>query len=978
MIEITHKQAQRMIREEEDRPLPEAQWAMLQAHLESCPDCRAYRQRLTTYDRDLIRSLRARWGSTRGPREGIADDLLALRQARKQRQRRWGRAGLWALAVCLFVGFIAYREITAPHLTAAPTPLAQFEAMVSTQHAAATQTPQAQIRFRGVAAFESRRDGNSEIYLLSVSPNGTELVNLTRNPAQDTSPVWSPDGEWIAFLSDRSGKNEVYVIHVAGSRLTQLTDNPQIAWEGPLDWSIDGRWIGLTGRQSGPSVTASHASWDAGVKVATKTNSDIAAGARLYLVSLDGQAPSSLAGSYGMQPRVSFSAAQEAVLYSTARPQPALMIANLVNGWSGVLTVGDSAIFDVQPVLDGAYDWSLGGHSAIYVVTARPSSPSLGGAAQAGRSEIHLSQEVEAIDHINFTGTGAETIDSVDYPLRFRAVSWMPHSLIVASLVGSDADGCWQIHLRNAYNRNDRSRFLDSLCVTGGLNAAKWTADGNWLMLLARKPDEPQAAIYALQLPNMASHEQDMLDNTLMTDNSRVERLVDLSGEPESVGGPAWAEPQVRPTGRMLNINPRAAARPALPEPPAARFPSPAGHSWVVYSAQNGLYSQIFRANPDGAQRAPITDGRGRDTCPRLAPDGMTVAFLNNRDWANPLNNEIFLTSLHGGTPVQLTNDHQYTSANRSILPMWHYDCPVWSPEGKRLAAVLHTQDRDLLAIIPLDRKTPSYFLHIERVQTYSAPVWVPKDAENPVLGANEILLVYPRGIKPVRLVSIALPGPNAKVAPTAAGVPTAAAQGKATPPSRLPTLPPAPDWQPDGTTEIELMAQASVRLELNLWDDIQGLTLSPDGKQLAGILVYLNEATNLDRRGQALAKVQVMRAGNLTVLREFALDNYDTQFAGRGGLFWLNDNRLGLARVINMIGQEKTAFEVLDPLSGYRAFSAQFGDAVMRAAWPVDNNWVIFSADSGMWALNLDAVHAGQGLPGLLSEQSVFDVDWR
>ena len=61
MIEITHRQAQRMIREVQDRPLPDEQWAMLQAHLESCPDCRAYQARLSSYERDMRRALRIRW-----------------------------------------------------------------------------------------------------------------------------------------------------------------------------------------------------------------------------------------------------------------------------------------------------------------------------------------------------------------------------------------------------------------------------------------------------------------------------------------------------------------------------------------------------------------------------------------------------------------------------------------------------------------------------------------------------------------------------------------------------------------------------------------------------------------------------------------------------------------------------------------------------------------------------------------------------
>jgi len=44
---------------------------------------------------------------------------------------------------------------------------------------------------------------------------------LTANPARDTSPVWSPDGKWIAFLSRREGdeQTQIYLISPEGGRV---------------------------------------------------------------------------------------------------------------------------------------------------------------------------------------------------------------------------------------------------------------------------------------------------------------------------------------------------------------------------------------------------------------------------------------------------------------------------------------------------------------------------------------------------------------------------------------------------------------------------------------------------------------------------------------------------------------------------------------------------------------------------------------
>jgi Tol biopolymer transport system component len=73
-------------------------------------------------------------------------------------------------------------------------------------------------------AFETSRDGNSEIYL--VNSDGSGLVNLSKNPADDTSPSWSPDGKQLAFSSNRDGNQEIYVMNNDGSNLTQLTNDP--------------------------------------------------------------------------------------------------------------------------------------------------------------------------------------------------------------------------------------------------------------------------------------------------------------------------------------------------------------------------------------------------------------------------------------------------------------------------------------------------------------------------------------------------------------------------------------------------------------------------------------------------------------------------------------------------------------------------------------------------------------------------------
>jgi WD40 repeat protein len=87
----------------------------------------------------------------------------------------------------------------------------------------------------GQIAFVSLRDGNPEIYLMRAPGPGQEgdastVQRLTDHPAGDWRPAWSPDGTQIAFASTRDGDNEIYVLSVAGAGdgaggVHQLTDD---------------------------------------------------------------------------------------------------------------------------------------------------------------------------------------------------------------------------------------------------------------------------------------------------------------------------------------------------------------------------------------------------------------------------------------------------------------------------------------------------------------------------------------------------------------------------------------------------------------------------------------------------------------------------------------------------------------------------------------------------------------------------------
>jgi Tol biopolymer transport system component len=102
----------------------------------------------------------------------------------------------------------------------------------------------------GKIAFRSDRDGNVEIYVMN--SDGSNQVNLTNNPALDTTPAWSPDGTQIAFVSDRDGNREIYKTTASGSNQTRVTNNP--ATDRYPAWTSDGRIVFERGTNCGPGA----------------------------------------------------------------------------------------------------------------------------------------------------------------------------------------------------------------------------------------------------------------------------------------------------------------------------------------------------------------------------------------------------------------------------------------------------------------------------------------------------------------------------------------------------------------------------------------------------------------------------------------------------------------------------------------------------------------------------------------------------
>ncbi len=80
--------------------------------------------------------------------------------------------------------------------------------------------------------------------LWTVPAGGGEAHLLVSNPAEESRPLYSPDGQRLAFVSTRTGSGDIYVLTFATGALERITysDSPD-----NLDgWSRDGQWLYFT------------------------------------------------------------------------------------------------------------------------------------------------------------------------------------------------------------------------------------------------------------------------------------------------------------------------------------------------------------------------------------------------------------------------------------------------------------------------------------------------------------------------------------------------------------------------------------------------------------------------------------------------------------------------------------------------------------------------------------------------------------
>jgi Tol biopolymer transport system component len=107
-----------------------------------------------------------------------------------------------------------------------------------------------------IAVSRAAMDGNADIWIVDVR-RGT-FTRVTSDPANDLAPLWSPDGNWIAFRTSRIGSFDLYLKSLQGSDGAETPFVADGRTKTALDWTPDSKTLlyGTLDPQSGADLWA--------------------------------------------------------------------------------------------------------------------------------------------------------------------------------------------------------------------------------------------------------------------------------------------------------------------------------------------------------------------------------------------------------------------------------------------------------------------------------------------------------------------------------------------------------------------------------------------------------------------------------------------------------------------------------------------------------------------------------------------------
>ena len=465
-----------------------------------------------------------------------------------------------------------------------------------------------------------------------------QATRLTYEGVDDFfSPVWSPDGQRIAFeYYDGSEDSGIYVMNADGSGLTKLTDN----FGSSPAWSPDSQHIAFGG---------------------------------IYVMNADGSGLTKLTDNFGSSPAWSPDG-QRIAFDSYGRD------GNWGNWEIYVMNADGSGLTNLTRRSGSSFAWSPDGQRIAF-----NSAFGYFGGSESEDSGIYV---------VNADGSGLTKLtDNFGFSL-----AWSPDGQRIAFdsdrdgnvAVFSDRDGNYEIYVMNA-DGSGLTRLISHPASEGGYPA--WSPDSQ---RIAFSFDHGNWEIYVMNadgsgLANLTYHPADDSGPTWSPDGQRIAFSSDRDGiseiyvmnadggtpvdlvnlpveEPVDGGGAVGEEPVATPAQatRLTYDDADDYFSAWSPDSQRIAFDSYRDGNWEIYVM-----------NADGSGLTRLTYNDADDHFSAWSPDSQRIAFFSDRDG----NWEIYVINADGSGLANLT-DHDADD----------YRFPGESPDGQRTA---FTSDRD-------------------------------------------------------------------------------------------------------------------------------------------------------------------------------------------------------------------------------------------------------------------------------------------
>jgi TolB protein len=92
------------------------------------------------------------------------------------------------------------------------------------------------------------KDGAVDLYVCGT--DGSGLRRLTKSREEESSPCWSPDGQWICFAGKGNERRGLWKVSPGGGEPVRIPTSG-ISNPSEPDWSPDSKWIVLTAQMGG-------------------------------------------------------------------------------------------------------------------------------------------------------------------------------------------------------------------------------------------------------------------------------------------------------------------------------------------------------------------------------------------------------------------------------------------------------------------------------------------------------------------------------------------------------------------------------------------------------------------------------------------------------------------------------------------------------------------------------------------------------